>query len=380
MDAYLKKAVLFVKRYDLFPGVRRFAQQHFDLTSLRTIRWEADDPFDETMMVSDYQPDHPWVLGIVKEFWHNHRHFIAACRELRVAYKVLDLSQPDWLQAVEESGCHAFLVVPSIHFSVWKQMYDERVRMLSEVLGKVIFPSYEALWMWESKRRMHYWLKSMSVPHPRTWVFYDRQRALDFADEAALPIVYKSDMGSGASGVKVFRERGALRSHVKRCFDKGYTNYRRGPNDKEIGSILLQEFLPEAREWRVVRIGESYFGFEKLRVGDFHSGTHLRSYDNIPDGLFDFARSVFDAGKFNSMSLDIFLANDGRFLVNELQTYFGIQDNHEMCIVDGQPGRMLYDARRGVWRFEPGSFCQNFLYNQRVLCALNLLDAQASRS
>lgn len=379
MKAFFPELIALVKKSALLRPLRHFIQEHFDLVEIRTKNWieenRHEERYDEECR---YQSPYPYTLGILKEFWHTHRHYVNACTELKVKYKVIDVAGPDWQDLVRGSGCDIFLVVPSVNFSSWKQMYDERVRTLCCDLKKPIFPCYGALWMWESKRRMHYWLEANEVPHPKTWVFYNRAQALSFAESAALPLVFKSNMGSGASGVAIFRDREELKRQVNRIFRKGYTNYRRGPHDKEYGSVLFQEYLENAREWRLVRIGDSYFGFEKLKSGSFHSGSHLRSYGMPPLDLLDFARDVFDRGGFDSMSLDIFVTPDGRFLVNELQTYFGIADNHEMCVVDGVAGRMLHDPKTG-WRFDAGSFCQNYLYNQRVLRVLELLTERDER-
>lgn len=371
-------AMHYLKHSKLLRPLRTFLQEHVDLVEFRTANWINESQHEEKYGECDYDSPYPYTLGILKEFWHTHRHYVNACTELKVKYKVLDVTGPDWQEVIRQSGCDIFLVVPSVSFSTWKQMYDERVRTIAEDLRYPIFPDYSALWMWESKRRMHYWLAANKVSHPETWVFYDRPQALQFADTAKLPIVFKSNMGSGASGVMIFKERGPLRKHINRCFRKGYTNYRRGPHDKEFGNVLFQEYLPDVKEWRVVRIGRSYFGFEKLRSGSFHSGSHMRAYSMPPAELLDFAKDVFERGGFNSLSLDIFVSGDGRFYVNELQTYFGIVDNHEMCVVDDVPGRVVYDQEGRRWRFEPGSFCQNYLYNQRVLCVLEMLERRSS--
>lgn len=367
------RSLAYLNQNQILRPLRRYLQEHLDLVELRTANRILQAKHEQRVPECDYRPNYPYTIGILKEFWHNHRHYVDACIELKVKCKVLDVSGPDWQEVIQQSGCDVYLVVPSVTFSSWKQMYDERVRTIYEDMGKTIFPSYAALWMWESKRRMHYWLKANGISHPLTWVFYHRPQAFEFAATTPLPVVFKSNMGSGASGVIIFEQRSQLKKHISRCFRKGYTNDRRGPNDREVGSVLFQEYLPNLREWRVVRIGDSYFAFEKLKAGRFHSGSHLRSYGMPPTALLDFARQVFDRGRFNSLSLDIFITEDGRLLVNELQTYFGIIENHEMCIVDGVPGRLVHDGQSGVWSFEPGDFCRNFLYNQRVLCVLDML-------
>jgi hypothetical protein len=365
---------IWVKRHNLIPeGLRRFIQKHTNILDARRAWWIANDPYANDPSVSSYEPKYPYTLGIIKGFWHGHWPYIAACRDLGVAYKVLDISGPDWLEVVEQSGCDAFLVSPSVQLSIWKQMYDERLRVIANDLGRIIFPNYDEIWFYESKRRMFYWLEANGVPHPKTWVFYDLKQALDFVERAALPIVYKSDLGAGASGVRIFRDRTALRRHVKRCFKKGFTTSARCANDKEWGSILLQEYLPDAREWRIVRIGDSYFGYEKLKRGDFHSGSLQRSYSEVRDELLYFAKKVMDTGDFTSMDLDIFETSDGRYLVNELQTVFGMS-RPEMCVVDGKAGRMVLRPELKSWEFEAGDFCRNHLCNLRVESLLAILE------
>jgi hypothetical protein len=41
-----------------------------------------------------------YVLGIVEEFDDNHLPYIAACEDLGVRYKTIDISGPDWIQVV----------------------------------------------------------------------------------------------------------------------------------------------------------------------------------------------------------------------------------------------------------------------------------------
>lgn len=374
MSAF-RRLSLWAKRHGLIPeAVRRLLQRHMNMLEVRTASWVVKDPYAEDPPVSSYEPRYPYTLGILKEFWHLHSHYVAACRELGVAYKVLDISGPDWLEVIRDSGCDAFLIRPSVEVSIWKQMFDERLRVMACDLGKILFPSYGETWFYESKRRMHYWLEAHGVPHAKTWVFYDLQEALAFADRAALPLVYKSDLGSGASGVRIFRAREPLKRHLRRCFQRGFTTYRRCPKDREWGFVLLQEYLPDAKEWRMIRVGDSYFGYEKVRVGDFHSGSHAWNYAEPPSDLLDTVKTITDTGGFLSMDLDIFVTPDRRYLVNEMQTVFGMGNPYEMCVVGNRPGRMVLDPETGSWRFEAGSFCQNHMCNLRVETLLALLE------
>jgi hypothetical protein len=254
-------------------------------------------------------------------------------------------------------------------------MYDDRLASFFTSDKRMLFPSVEALRIWESKRRTHYWLTANRIPHPKTWVFYDLKAAQAFAKDCALPIVFKSDMGSGSSGVLIFRNRKALFKHIVRCFSRGFTTTRRFMGDNEVGSVLLQEYLENAREWRCVRIGDSYFAFEKLKVNQFHSGSHQFSYGRPPDELLTFARHVSDCGAFKSMDMDLFITSDGTVLVNELQPLFGQAGSREISMVDGVSGRFEWSANHKQWVFEPGKYCQNFMCNLRVKYVLSVLQS-----
>lgn len=314
-------------------------------------------------------------LGIIKEFTHIDGHYIEACRALDIPYKVLNISGPDWMDVIQHSGCHAFLVRPSGEWSAWKQMFDERLRIISYELGKTILPSYDEIWFYESRRRMLYWFGANHIPHPRTWVYYDRHEALAFADATPLPIVFKAEVGSGAMGIQVFRERGKLVRWIKRHVKKGAVDCDHDTRDRQCGPILFQEYLPNVTEWRMIRMGKSYMGYQKIKQGDFTSGAKEFNHACPPEALLEFVRHVTEQGGFKSMAVDVFETTDGRYLVNELQTTFGLHVEDGLPVKEGKPGRFLFDDTTRTWCFEEGQFCQNELCNLRVLTLLEQMDS-----
>jgi hypothetical protein len=357
--------------------IKRLARHWFPLEydAYNRHKWRAMDPYARVGEASTYPAKVPVNLGIVAEFAHGHRYYIGACREMGVPYKVLDLSGPGWVDIVRTCGCDAFLVCPSCELSVWKRMYDERLRTMVEDLGKIIYPTYKELWFYESKRRMGYWLQAHGVPHPQTWVFYNCDDALEFAHSTQFPIVVKNDFGSAASGVRIMRSTLQLVRYVKHCFRKGVVGRNEDPRDCQWGSVMFQEYLPDVREWRMAVVGGSYFGYEKLKCGDFHSGSLRRAYSRPSDEILFFTRRVMEEGGFTSMALDVFETKGKRYLVNELQSLFGMS-RPEMCVVDGQAGRMVFQPHPQSWVFEGGDFCRNNLCNLRVQTLLTTLCGQ----
>lgn len=337
--------------------------------------WAELDPYRYDDPVSSYKPRHPYVIGIIKQFAHYHRHYVSACRELQVAYKLLDISGSNWVDVISGSGCDAFLVWPSANVSIWKDMFDDRLKIMHEDLNKIVYPSTKELWLWESKRRTRDWLMAHNIPLPRTEVFYDMDEALSFVSRAELPLVLKMNCGASSNGVRILRDLREAKKLIRAIFRKGIVVRGGDCRDRQWGSVILQEYLPDAREWRMVRIGDSFFGHPKGRVGDFHSGSGKVLWDVPPPDLLDFLRGVTDSGNFTSMDVDVFETREGKYLVNELQAVFGASYSRDQCRVDGKAGRFIYDEASCKWHFEEGDFARNACANLRVEHLLRMLSS-----
>jgi hypothetical protein len=125
-------------------------------------------------------------------------------------------------------------------------------------------------------------------------------------------------------------------------------------------------------EWRMVRIGDSFFGYRKERgPTGLHSASHTWSWINPSSQLLYLLKNVTDTGGFTSMNVDIFLTKGGRLLVNECQSVFGCSTPAIQMKVNDIEGRYLW-AGSG-WRFEPGSFCDNHMCNLRLKYLLRML-------
>jgi hypothetical protein len=141
--------------------------------------------------------------------------------------------------------------------------------------------------------------------------------------------------------------------------------------------MLVQEYHPLRWEWRIVRIGGSYFGHRKLLEDDFASGSRRKGWVAPPEELLHLVRRICGIGGFRSMCVDIFETREGEYLVNELQSIFGQSTDHLMY-VDGRPGRFLY--RDGRFRFQEGDFNRHRSFLLRVEDFMGLLEAEVPGS
>ncbi len=323
-----------------------------------------------------------------------------SCIKYDVDYIFIDMASNDWLDKIVKYKPSCCLLRPPGNLSYAKQMYDERVYIIAKVLNFLTYPSCEEAYVYENKRLLSYYLTAKEIPHPKTYVFYKKKEVIAFSQDVKLPIVAKTNIGASGSGVKIIKTKSELDKYIKNAYTKGITR-RRGPNrnsgnpkswlKKAISSpqllkkklklykargedtqkhfIILQEFIPHDFEWRVVKIGESYFAHKKAKIGEMASGTKNKVYDNPPLSLFDFMKDVCDKTAFFSQAVDILETPSGEYFVNEIQTIFGQSDEYQM-MVDGKIGRYIY---KDGWIFEEGDFNTNESYDLRLEHAIILM-------
>lgn len=144
--------------------------------------------------------------------------------------------------------------------------------------------------------------------------------------------------------------------------------YDQRDHDVQKGVILLQRYIPHEFEWRCVKIGDSYFAYKKLKVGQTASGSKQFDYGPPPFEILDFTKDLCAKFGFNFMAVDLFY-NHENILVNELQTIFG-HTNPFICKVNDKTGR--YILINDQWIFEEGDFNSNESYDLRLKTSIDL--------
>jgi len=329
-------------------------------------------------------------LGILK-LWDklHHIYYVDACKALGVEYEIIDILSSDWIDKIKESNCDGILCRPPADLQERKTIYDEKIYFIHTLLDKPIYPSYNEQFIYENKRNMAYFLQIMDFPHPKTDIFCKKEDALAYIETCNYPIVFKSNIGASSTGVTIVKEPHQAKKIILSLFGRFHSlltvgkilflksNRLKGLKYPAFGAIqkhyaIIQEYHPIKWEWRIIKIGNSYFGHQKLLNGEFASGS---GYDAVgwvdpPKELLFLVQDICKKGQFHSMSVDIFETQDGRYLINELQTHFGSYDRPQMYI-DGIPGRYLF--KEGKFIFEEGEFNRFFNNILRVEHFITLL-------
>jgi len=321
--------------------------------------------------------------------------WVDACKSLNVNYEIIDITAYDWLDKINMSRADYFLAQPMYVLSHYKQLFDERLYIIANILKKPVFPSYNEVILHENKRMLAYWLKANNIPHPTTTIIYNKNEALNFIKNTKYPIVAKTAIGAAAAGVEILKSFKQASKYIKKAFSSKGIPKRFGPNtrnidfpqrakknalnfkkiisklknyilihsDKQKGFVIFQEYIKHDYEWRIVRIGDSFFAYKKLVFNDKASGAKRFEYGPPPVQLMNFIKNLTDKYQFFNVAIDVFPKDDNTFLINEIQTKFSHR-NPYILKIDDKPGRYIYSNDQ--WVFEEGNFNENESYNLRL--------------
>lgn len=295
---------------------------------------------------------------------------IESCKSLDVDYEVVDIISENWLENVRKSDCDGFFCPSNCVSQELKTIQDERYYFVSQIMKRPIYPDFLGLYIHENKRNMAAWLELNDYPYAKTRVFTDRENALEFLSTCEYPIVTKANVGAAASKVRIVKNKRQAIHMAKKCLPKKsifkflslglyYKTKIKFFNIPDLHNpqkdyFIVQDYIKDILwEWRILKIGDSYFGHQKLLNGEFASGSGKVGWVAPPQHLLEMTRELCQKGGFRCMDVDVFETKDGKFVINELQASFGSYLDYQMCI-DGVPGR--YKDIDGEFVFEEGKF------------------------
>lgn len=217
-------------------------------------------------------------------------------------------------------GCSAFM---------WRWGHTRRMHavarrllpVLERELGIPVYPDQNTCWHYDDKIAQALLLEAREIPRPRTWVWFDRDAALEWSQGCRYPLVFKLAGGAGSTNVRLVESASDARRWIEfafgglfctldertesrlrrlrstgRALRRGLPRLASDDREPQGGYVLFQEFLPgNAFDTRVTVIGNRAFGFRRLnRVDDFRaSGSGRIDWDQTAIDL-RFVRLAFE--------------------------------------------------------------------------------------
>ena len=324
-----------------------------------------------------------------------------ACKKRGIKYVVINMLRGNWLDHLNSFSPVFCVSRPPGNDQHHKKVFDEKIFYLENFTQYPVYPGFLETYIYEDKASLAWFLKTNRIPHPTTFVSSCYDESLQFVELASYPIVAKTLIGAAGLGVKIIESSPDGKAYVRKAFTTGIKRdfgpnrktgspkswlikaikspehffnkireYHARTKDVQKGVVIFQAYIQHDFEWRCVRIGESYFAYKKLKIGDKASGSSEFEYGPPPKELLNFTRDLCEKHDFHFMAVDLF-HNDNGIYVNELQTIFGHKVPY-ICKVNNKIGRYLF--QNDIWVFQEGDFNTNESYDLRLSVAIELFN------
>ena len=259
-----------------------------------------------------------------------------------VSYRLMNIDSSDWI--AELADFDAVIWRPHYMGVEASSFFKEKVWFAEHYLKKLIVPSFETVWHFESKIAQSYIFQYLKVPHPKTIATFDCNDALKQLESFSFPLVFKKSSGAASANVELVQKREAMVRKLKLRFSRQLIKsepilWRRIFTRQFIYAIKYwadvklfrtnqryaywQEFIPNnARDLRITAIGDKYaFGFYRNnRPNDFRaSGSGRIDFESpVPENLIRYCLELNRIMNFDSMAYDLVFTDDGSFRIIEM--------------------------------------------------------------
>lgn len=286
--------------------------------------------------------------------------WIDYCNRFETPYKLVDCYSSNIVGELVDSDA---LMWHWSHTDPKAAQFARQLTAALELQGKLVFPSHANCWHFDDKVGQKYVMEALGFPHAQTWIFYDQDTAIEWAQATTYPKVFKLRGGAGSENVRLVTSVAEAEGLIRQAFGKGFKvksrryllneriwQLRRDRNlktamglAKGLGRLFIptgtEQDFPAQRHYayfqefvggndhdlRVIVIGDKAFALRRMvRANDFRaSGSGKLDYDpgSIPTNCIQAAFDYLRCLNADCLALD-FVFDEGKPLLIEFSYSF----------------------------------------------------------
>lgn len=288
--------------------------------------------------------------------------WISYCKQHNIDYKIVNAFDSDIIQQL--AGYDIFMWHHS-HAYFKDVLTAKRILFTLEHAGIKVFPDFKTAWHFDDKVAQKYLLEAIGAPLVPSYVFYEKNEALDWAKQTSYPKVFKLKGGAGATNVKLVKSKKDALGLINKAFGRGFAQFDRINHLKERfnkfrhgqdtllgvlkgiarlfivtefakqqspekGYAYFQDFIPNNNfDIRVIVIGQKAFAIKRMvRQNDFRasgSGNIIYNIEEIDKTFLEIAFSVNAKIGSQCAAFDFVLDSNKQPLIVELSYGFAIK-------------------------------------------------------
>jgi glutathione synthase/RimK-type ligase-like ATP-grasp enzyme len=257
------------------------------------------------------------------------------------------------------------------------------IPVINNFIGIKCFPNYATVWHYDDKVKQYYLLKQMGFPIIDSFIFWDKKKAMNWANIADYPVVFKLKGGSGSANVTLVKTKQKAYKLINKSFGKGihphkhdifgkikaynfninkilkfllkpYINrYFKGINafsnyTRQKNYVYFQKFMPNNDyDTRVAIVGKRAWAFKRInRPNDFRASggnNYDTRRDKIDMRMVKIAYEVSFKLGFQSMAYDFVYDKERNPIIIEISYTYG--DYPEFSTGYWDPDLKWHDGR-----------------------------------
>lgn len=225
------------------------------------------------------------------------KHWIAYCKKNHIDYKLVDCFQNDIIEQLDDC---TILMWHHDLLQVKDNLAAKKLLTAVEHSGKTVFPSIYENWHYDDKIAQKYLLEAIKAPLIPTYIFYNKQEALEWVAQTELPKVFKLKGGAGSINVHLIKTKKEAKKFVNQAFGKGFSPVPRNYHVKE----AIRKF--KSKEIGIVTVLKRVYRYfvppEAVKhFIDTKEKNYVYAQDFIPDNDFDYRILVINQDKVYGM-------------------------------------------------------------------------------
>jgi glutathione synthase/RimK-type ligase-like ATP-grasp enzyme len=297
--------------------------------------------------------------------------WIDYCEKKNISFKLVNCYEND---IIHQLNGYDILLWHHHHCDYKDVITAKKILQALEHAGIKVFPNFKTSWYFDDKVAQKYLLEAIAAPLVPSFVFYDEQEALDWAEKSSYPKVFKLKGGAGSANVKLVRSKSQCNKLIHKAFGKGFKQFDSWEYLKEVhskyklkkaslknlagavyrtvvstkfsqqmpkerGYVYFQEFIPNNdSDIRVIVIGNKAFALKRMvRKDDFRASGS--------------GRIIYEKNQIDERCVQIAFETNNKLNAQSIAYDFVFSDKKEPLIVEISYGFSVvaYDQCEGYW-------------------------------
>ncbi len=156
--------------------------------------------------------------------------WVEYCKKNQLNYKLVNAYSNNIIEDV--SDCDIFMW--HYHHSLSADINFAKQLLFSlEQAGKIVFPNFKTGWHFDDKLGQKYLFETLGIPYAKSYTFYSKEEALEWAKNTTYPKIFKLRGGAGSSNVRMVKSFFDCNKYINKAFSSGFKTIDRWSGFKD---------------------------------------------------------------------------------------------------------------------------------------------------